>query len=270
VPQPAPAALAVQTRGLTRAFGELTAVDCVDLAVAKGSIFGLLGPNGAGKTTLIRMLTTLLPPSAGQACVAGYDVVREAGVVRQHIGYVPQMLSADPDLTGFENLLIFAKLYRVPATQRRERIREALDFMGLTDAAGVLVRHYSGGMIRRLEIAQSLVNRPEVLFLDEPTVGLDPTARHAVWTHVQALWQRWGTTIFMTTHYMEEAEALCHAVAFVHHGRIVKSGPPAALKTEIGAATLDDVFIALTGGPLDEGGSYASAVQTRQAARRHG
>ncbi|MDD3651978.1 ATP-binding cassette domain-containing protein, partial [Immundisolibacter sp.] len=199
-----------------------------------------------------------------------YDVVREAGAVRRHIGYVPQMLSADPDLTGFENLLIFAKLYRVPAAQRRERIREALDFMGLTEAAAVLVRHYSGGMIRRLEIAQSLVNRPEVLFLDEPTVGLDPTARHAVWTHVQALWQRWGTTIFMTTHYMEEAEALCHAVAFVHHGRIVRSGPPEELKAQLGAATLDEVFIALTGGAPDEGGSYAGAVQTRQAARRHG
>ena len=239
---------AVETKDLTRSFGALTAVDHVDLFVPHGSIFALLGPNGAGKTTLMRMLTTLLPPSGGQAKVAGYDVVREASLVRQHIGYVPQALSADPDLTGYENLLIFAKLYRVPAPIRRARIDEALHFMGLEEAAATLVRHYSGGMTRRLEIAQSLVNRPQVLFLDEPTVGLDPTARHNVWEHVRALWQQWETTIFMTTHYMEEAEALCHAVAFVHQGRIVESGSPQALKARLGGgATLDDVFLSITG-----------------------
>lgn len=239
---------AVETGGLTRSFGALAAVDHVDLHVPHGSIFALLGPNGAGKTTLMRMLTTLLPPSGGQAKVAGYDVVSEASLVRQHIGYVPQALSADPDLTGYENLLIFAKLYRVPAAMRRSRIDEALHFMGLEEAASMLVRHYSGGMTRRLEIAQSLVNRPQVLFLDEPTVGLDPTARHNVWEHVRALWQQWETTIFMTTHYMEEAEALCHAVAFIHQGRIVETGSPQALKARLGAgATLDDVFLSITG-----------------------
>jgi ABC-2 type transport system ATP-binding protein len=247
----AEAPAAVRTRALTRIFGTLTAVDHVDLSVPAGSIFALLGPNGAGKTTLMRMLTTLLPPSSGEAKVAGYDVVSEAALVRQHIGYVPQALSADPDLTGYENLLIFAKLYRVPSSERRQRIDEALHFMGLEEASDALVRHYSGGMTRRLEIAQSLVNRPQVLFLDEPTVGLDPTARHTVWEHVRSLRQHWETTIFMTTHYMEEAEALCHAVAFVHQGRIVKTGTPQALKAEIGeGATLDDVFLRLTGGTL--------------------
>ncbi len=242
----------VETSGLTRRFGALTAVDQLDLRVARGCIFGLLGPNGAGKTTLIRMLTTLLPPSGGQARVAGFDVVREAARVRQRIGYVPQMLSADPDLTGYENLLIFSKIYRVPATVRRKRIDEALSFMGIAAARDLLVRHYSGGMTRRLEIAQSLVNRPDLLFLDEPTVGLDPAARHAVWEHVQALWQQWQTTIFLTTHYMEEADALCQDVAFVYKGRMVKHGAPAALKAEAGeGATLDDVFIALTRIPMD-------------------
>ena len=267
----APVSLVVETHGLARSFGTSIAVDHIDLQVVTGSIFGLLGPNGAGKTTIIRMLTTLLPPTAGEAWVAGFDVLHQAAQVRQHIGYVPQMLSADPDLSGYENLLIFAKLYRVPAALRRVRIKEALAFMGIADAAHMLVRHYSGGMIRRLEIAQSLVNRPKVLFLDEPTVGLDPAARRAVWGHVQSLWQQWGTTIFMTTHYMEEAEALCQTVAFLHQGRVVKTGSPTLLKAEAGeGATLDDVFIQLTGGPREEEGSFSEASRTRQAARRHG
>jgi ABC-type Na+ transport system ATPase subunit NatA len=170
----------IETLQLTKRFGARLAVDSLNLQVEPGEIFGLLGPNGAGKTTTIRMLTTLLQPSSGDARVAGFDLRHEAFEVRRHIGYVPQMLSADPELTGYENLLLFSKLYRVPASKRKPRIAEALDFMQITDSANKLVRHYSGGMIRRLEIAQSLINRPDILFLDEPTVGLDPTGRHSV------------------------------------------------------------------------------------------
>lgn len=262
--------LAVETVGLTRAYDTLIAVADVNISIPKGSVFGLLGPNGAGKTTTIKMLTTLLHPSQGQARVAGFDVVRQAAQVRQYIGYVPQMLSADADLSGYENLLIFSKLYRIPTGERQQRIEETLSFMGLSEVARTLVRHYSGGMIRRLEIAQSLLHHPQVLFLDEPTVGLDPAARHAVWEHVRALWERWGTTVFLTTHYMEEAEVLCQTVAFMHQGRVVKLGSPAQLKAEAGSnATLDDVFIQLTASEI-EGGSYSDVARTRRAIQRHG
>jgi len=260
----------VETVGLTRAYDTLIAVADVNISIPKGSVFGLLGPNGAGKTTTIKMLTTLLHPSQGQARVAGFDVVRQAAQVRQYIGYVPQMLSADADLSGYENLLIFSKLYRIPTGERQQRIEETLSFMGLSEVARTLVRHYSGGMIRRLEIAQSLLHHPQVLFLDEPTVGLDPAARHAVWEHVRALWERWGTTVFLTTHYMEEAEVLCQTVAFMHQGRVVKLGSPAQLKAEAGSnATLDDVFIQLTASEI-EGGSYSDVARTRRAIQRHG
>ncbi len=170
----------LETESLTRRFGDLTAVDGFTLSVDAGETFGLLGPNGAGKTTVIKMLTTLLPVTAGVARVAGYDVERRPNEVRRSIGYVPQILSADGTLTGYENLLVFARLYDLPAADRVHRIREALHVMGLQDAADRLVRTYSGGMIRRLEIAQSMIHRPRLLFLDEPTVGLDPLARNAV------------------------------------------------------------------------------------------
>jgi len=175
----------VVTDRLTRRFGSLVAVDALSITVPASSVFGLLGPNGAGKSTTIKMLTTLLPPTSGHARVAGADVVGEAARVRARIGYVPQMLSADSTLTGYENLLISAKLYRIPSAERANRIEGALEFMGLTEAAHMLVRTYSGGMIRRLEIAQAMLHRPAVLFLDEPTVGLDPVARHAVWQHIR-------------------------------------------------------------------------------------
>ena len=262
---------AILTRSLTRRFGQVTAVSGIDLRIAAGEIFGLLGPNGAGKTTTMRMLTTLLPPSAGEARVSGFDLLREAPQIRGHIGYVPQMLSADGDLTGYENLLVFARLYRVPAKERRNRIREALDFMGISDFSHQLVRHYSGGMIRRLEIAQSLVNLPDILFLDEPTVGLDPAARHAVWDRIQALWKRWHTTICMTTHYMDEAEALCSRVAFIEHGHLVAQGTPAELKAQVGpGASLDDVFIHLSGTSTQEGVGYQEAARERRSIQRHG
>src|SRR5579859_8165545 len=200
----AAARVMLQTEALTRRFGALTAVDSLMLSIDAGEVFGLLGPNGAGKSTVIKMLTTLLPPTAGTARVAGFDIVRQAALVRRVIGYVPQMLSADGALSGYENLLVFAQLYELPRRERDQRIREALAFMNLLDAADRLVNTYSGGMIRRLEIAQATLHRPQVLFLDEPTVGLDPLARETVWDHLEQLRAERGTTIFLTTHYMEE------------------------------------------------------------------
>jgi ABC-2 type transport system ATP-binding protein len=262
------AAPAVETRLLTRRFGPLTAVNAVTLRVPAGSIFGLLGPNGAGKSVTIKMLTTLLTPTSGSATVAGFDIVREPTAVRAHIGYVPQLLSADGELTGYENLLIFAKLYRIPRREREGRIAEAMAFVGLTEASQTLVQHYSGGMIRRLEVAQSMVHRPQVLFLDEPTIGLDPGARRVVWEHVRSLTARFGTTVFMTTHLMEEAQEFCDLVAFLHQGVVAGIGSPAQFLAEAGpGATLDDVFIRLTGGSLERG-EYADVRRTRATARR--
>jgi len=262
----------LETRSLTRRFGPLTAVDAVDIFVEPGEVFGLVGPNGAGKTTVIKMLTTLLPPTSGNASVAGYDIVHHSGQVRRLIGYVPQLISADGSLTGYENLLIFAKLYGIPRRERQERIHAALEFMGLAQVGDKLVRNYSGGMIRRLEVAQAMLHRPRVLFLDEPTVGLDPIARKAVWEHIQQLRAEYGTTIFLTTHYMEEADGLCTRVAIMHLGKVAAIGTPAELKSSIGGngVTLDDVFAHYTGYELESGGSYREVSRTRRAARRLG
>jgi ABC-2 type transport system ATP-binding protein len=262
---------AVETVDLTRRYGAMTAVNQLSLSVPAGLIYGLLGPNGAGKTTTIKMLTTMLPPTAGTARVSGFDIVREPVDVRRSIGYVSQMLSADGALTGYENLMLFAKLYAIPRGQRRERVLEALEFMSLSESARVLVRNYSGGMIRRLEIAQSMLHRPAVLFLDEPTVGLDPVGRHAVWEHLVELRDQFGTTILMTTHDMEEADELCETIAIMHLGRAVAVGSPADLKVQVGPdADLNDVFIHYAGGSIEYGGGYTEAARLRRTARRLG
>ncbi|HTW66936.1 MAG TPA: ATP-binding cassette domain-containing protein [Bryobacteraceae bacterium] len=262
---------AIQTIALTRRYDSLVAVDHLEFSAAAGSIFGLLGPNGAGKSTLIKMLTTLLPPTSGTAIVAGFDIIRKPAEVRSNIGYVAQMISADGDLTGYENLLISAKLYGIRAKDRQARIAGALDFMRLAEAAGKRVKQYSGGMIRRLEIAQSMLHRPQVLFLDEPTIGLDPVAKRSVWDHIRDLREHFGTTILMTTHDMEEADGLCDQVAIMHQGRIASLGKPAELKALAGPeASLNDVFILSTGASIgeDEGGSYRDVARTRRTARR--
>ena len=207
-PNPMIETAAVSAIDLTRCFDSLTAVDHLTFETPEGVVFGLLGPNGAGKSTLIKMLITLLPVSEGTARVAGFDIVHEAREVRRRIGYVPQMISADGELTGRENLVISAKLYGIPSTERKRRVDEALAFMDLSDVGDRLVSHYSGGMVRRLEIAQAMMHRPRVLFLDEPTVGLDPVARHSCWQRIRELRTQYGTSIFMTTHDMEEAETL--------------------------------------------------------------
>ena len=218
------------------------------------------------------MLTTLLPPSAGSATVADFDLARQPARVRRAIGYVPQALSADANLTGYENLLIFAKLYDLPRGVRAVRTRQVLEFVGLAEVGDRLVKTYSGGMIRRLEVAQSLLHGPRLLFLDEPTVGLDPVARKAVWEHLSALRAQTGMSIFLTTHYMEEADSLCHRVAIMHRGKVSAIGTPAELKASIGRsdATLDDVFAHYAGDDLESGGTYRDTSRARRAARRLG
>ena len=263
-------AAAIETRELTRAFDDVLALDRVSLAAAAGTIYGLLGSNGAGKSTLIKMLTTLLPPTSGSARVAGYDIVRQAQLVRARTGYVPQLVSADSQLTGRENLMMSARLYGVPRRERERKIADALAFMELDDAADRLVRGYSGGMIRRLEIAQALLHGPEVLFLDEPTVGLDPVAKQAVWTRLRELRARGGTTILLTTHDMEEAELLCDHVAILHRGRVQAEGTLAELRAASGATRLEDIFIRAAAGAIETGGDFRAVARERRTAHRLG
>jgi ABC-2 type transport system ATP-binding protein len=224
----------IEVDSLTKRFGQFTAVDAVSFQVDKGEIFGLLGPNGAGKTTTIRCLLTLIPVTDGKAKVAGIDVLKKPQQVREVSGYVPQDVSVDGDLTGYENLLFYAELFHVPRPTRKERIREVIQFMELTDKANELARNYSGGMMRRLEIGQVLVNRPRVLFLDEPSIGLDPVAKRMVWDYIKQLRDEFDATILLTTHDMNEADHLCDRIAIMNGGKIVVSGPPAKLKTELG------------------------------------
>ncbi len=263
---------AVDVRQISRRFKEVVAVDGVSFDIPAGEIFGLLGPNGAGKTTTIRVLVTLLPPDSGQAYVFGLDVVKETMAVRRLIGYVPQQLSADGSLTGWENVMLFARLYDLPRRSRKTAVSDAMELMGLGEAKDRLVAKYSGGMVRRLELAQALINQPRLLVLDEPTIGLDPIARAEVWERVQALRHEIGTTILMTTHYMEEAEQLCDRVALMHGGRIRAIGSPSDLKRAQGPqATLEDVFRHFAGDQLEgEGGSFKDVRTARRTARRMG
>jgi ABC-2 type transport system ATP-binding protein len=260
---------AVECQGLTYRFGSHTAVDGVDLRVQAGEIFGLLGPNGAGKTTTIRVLTTLLPAAEGSARIFGVDVARHRMRIRRMLGYVPQMLSADAALTGRENVALFARLFDVPRRERATRVTEALEAMGLTEAADRIAGNYSGGMIRRLELAQALINRPRLLILDEPTIGLDPIARAGVWERLQELRAASGMTILLTTHYLDEADHLCERVALMHRGRLRAVGTPEELEAELGPdTTLEDVFRYHTGERLEEGGDIRDIRGTRRTARR--
>ncbi len=266
-----PPALAV--RGLTYRFGEHTAVDAIDLDLNAGEIIGLLGPNGAGKTTAIRAIVTLLRPVAGSVHVFGVDAVRHPIRARRLIGYVPQMLSADSGLTGRENVALFAGLFDVPRRQRRARVNDAMAAMGLTEVADRMARTYSGGMVRRLELAQALVNAPRLLILDEPTVGLDPIARDSVWEHVQGLRAEYAMAVLLTTHYMEEADVLCDRVALMQAGRVRAVGVPSELKAALGAqASLEDVFRQHTGGAFEPGeeGAFNGVQHIRRVASRVG
>ncbi len=262
---------AILAAGLTKCFGGLTAVDNLNLQIGFGEIFGLLGPNGAGKSTTIKMLTTLLEPGSGIAQVAGMDIVKEAAGVRTQIGYVPQMLSADGALTGYENMMLSAKLYGMEAADRKNRIAETLQFMGISEFAHKLVKTYSGGMIRRLELAQAMIHRPQVLFLDEPTIGLDPVARRTVWDRLLNLKNQNNLTILMTTHDMEEADQLCDEIAILFQGKMSAAGTPLALKSAVGAnAGMEEVFIHFSGGIITEGGNYRDVRDRRRTASRLG
>lgn len=233
VPGIASAKTAIAVEKIVKRYGDFEAVKGVDFAVAEGEIFGLLGPNGAGKSTLIRMMTTLIPLTAGKAIVGGYDVAREPDKVRRCIGVIPQALTSDPDLTVEENLSIYAKLYSVPRAQREKNIAEVLEAVELTKWRSAQTKTLSGGMRRRLEIARGLVHDPRIFFLDEPTTGLDPVSRIAVWEMLNQLKNTHDLTILLTTHYMEEADRLCDRIAIMDHGTLVALGTPAELKAGV-------------------------------------
>ena len=269
---------AVACSGLAYAFGETKAVDHVDLRVAAGEVFGLLGPNGAGKTTAIRCITTLLPVPSGMVRVFGHDAAKERMAVRRLLGYVPQQLSADGGLTGRENVTLFARVFDVARRERAARVQQALEAVDLTEAADRLAKTYSGGMVRRLELAQALVSAPRLLMLDEPTIGLDPIARTSVWEHINAVRDATGMTVLVTTHYMDEADQYCDRVALMHKGRIRALGTPGELRADLRARraddstpTLEDVFRDVAGSGLDDqGGDFRNVRSTRRTASRVG
>ncbi|WP_327181147.1 ABC transporter ATP-binding protein [Streptomyces sp. NBC_01334] len=275
---------AVACTGLAYAFGDTKAVDGLDLTVREGEVFGLLGPNGAGKTTAIRCITTLLPVPSGRVRVFGHDTAGDRMAVRRLLGYVPQQLSADSGLTGRENVSLFARVFDVSRRERAERVDQALGAVGLTDAADRLAGTYSGGMVRRLELAQALVSAPRLLILDEPTIGLDPIARTGVWEHITAVREATGMTVLVTTHYMDEADQYCDRVGLMHRGRIRALGTPADLRQGLGERrraegapataplpTLEDVFREVAGSGLDEqAGDFRDVRSTRRTAQRVG
>jgi ABC-2 type transport system ATP-binding protein len=232
---------AIEVRGIVKKFGDFTAVDGVSFAVEEGEIFGLLGPNGAGKSTLIRMLVTLLPPTAGIALVSGFDVVKQADDVRRAIGVIAQAMTSDLELSVEENLIIYAKLYGVPRDKRTRLIRELLESVELWQWKDKQVKHLSGGMRRRVEIARGLVHEPRVFFLDEPTTGLDPVSRTAVWEMLQRIKSQRDLTILITTHYMDEADKLCDRIAIVDHGKLVALDSPLTLKASIPSQNMLEV-----------------------------
>ena len=231
------AQLAIEATGIVKSFGETRAVDGVDLAVRRGSVYGVLGPNGAGKTTTIRMLATLLRPDAGSARVLGHDIVAEAAEVRGLVSLTGQLASVDEDLTGWENLILIGRLLGLRRPDAKARATELLEAFGLGDAASRLVKHYSGGMRRRLDVAASIVVTPELMFLDEPTTGLDPRSRNLVWDIIRALVDE-GTTILLCTQYLEEADQLADGLAVIDHGRVIAEGTPGQLKASVGSGAL--------------------------------
>lgn len=242
----------LEVDNLTKKFGDFTAVNDISFSINKGEIFAFLGPNGAGKTTTIKMLITLLEPTSGTGVISGHSFISDSGEVRRIIGYVPQLISADGTLTAHENLMLMARLYDIPKKERESRIKETLSFMKLEKFSDVLVRKFSGGMIRRLEIGQAILHHPKVLFLDEPTSGLDPVAKQNVWDHLVELRDKYGMTIYFTTHNMEEAEKFSDRIAVMNAGKIAVIGTATELKDKTGPGkTLEDAFIFFTGNALE-------------------
>jgi ABC-2 type transport system ATP-binding protein len=251
---------------LVKRFGDFTAVDRISFEVPEGVVFGFLGPNGAGKTTTIKMLTTVLRPDGGRLSIAGHDPVKEPLLTRRAFGIVFQDPSLDGELTAAENMELHGVLYRIPRAERRERIEALLHFVGLWERRGDYVKRFSGGMKRRLEIARALQHRPRVLFLDEPTAGLDPQTRNQIWECLRGLCRDEQVTVFFTTHYMQEAERVADRVSIIDHGRIVAQGTAAALQQQTGGRTLEDAFIAITGHSIRE--AEAAPIDRMRTMRR--
>ena len=242
----------IRAQGLVKKYGDFTAVDNIAFDVAKGEIFAFLGPNGAGKTTTIKMLTTLLRPTSGSVSLDGLNPVTHQTAARKQFGIVFQDPSVDDELTAYENMDFHGVLYSVPRKLRQERIETLLKLFELWDRRKDQVKQFSGGMRRRLEIARSLLHTPKIIFLDEPTLGLDPQTRNQLWTHVKKLNEEEHVTVFLTTHYMEEAERVAHRIAIIDHGKIIAQGTPDELKMQTGTDTLEQAFLALTGSTIRE------------------
>ncbi len=228
----------IAVQNLVKEFPHVRAVDDISFTINRGEIFGFLGPNGAGKTTTIKILLTLIQPSSGSVNIFGVDAVNHPAGVREIAGYVPQDVSVDGDLTGYENILMYAKLYNIPRAIREQRIQETLEYLEIQDKSKEMVNTYSGGMMRRLEIAEALINKPQVLFLDEPSIGLDPSARRIMWDLIKQLRSEFGATIFINTHDMVEADTLCDRIGIMDRGKLVTLGAPAALKSTVGGDVL--------------------------------
>ena len=253
----------IEVRDLVKKYGDFCAVDHISFSVPRGKIFGFLGPNGAGKTTTIKMLTTVLHPTSGTIRVNGFDPVRQQMQVRRGFGIVFQDASLDDELTALENMELHGVLYDVPSGERKTRIESLLKLLELWDRRNDFVKQYSGGMKRRLEIGRGLLHRPKILFLDEPTIGLDPQTRNHIWNYIQQMSQNENVTVFFTTHYMEEADRVADEVAVIDHGKIVAQGTPGELKEKTQCKTLEDAFIALTGHTIrDEDSSAKDRMRT--------
>ena len=257
--------LAIKVKDLTKKFGDFSAVHKISFDVEEGKIFAFLGPNGAGKTTTIKMHTTLLHPTSGEAWVNNFNIAEEREAVRRSFGIVFQDQSLDEDLSARENMEFHARLYGGKKSENKNRIEELLKFVDLSDRRDDLVKNFSGGMKRRLEIARSLIHTPRIIFLDEPTLGLDPQTRNHIWSYVLDLCKREGITVFLTTHYMEEAEKMADVVAIIDHGKIVSQGSPAELKAKTGADTLEKAFLKLTGSSIRTEEASSSDLLRTQA-----
>lgn len=260
----------IEVTNLTKKFKDFVAVNNISFSVKSGSIFAFLGPNGAGKSTTIKMLTTLLSPSSGQIILNGFDVVKDSSEVRKNFGIVFQDPSVDDELTAYENMDFHGILYKVPDGVRASKIEQLMKFVELWDRKDDLVKHFSGGMKRRLEIARGLLHHPKILFLDEPTIGLDPQTRNHIWSYIQKLNEEEGTTIFFTTHYMEEAEKIANEIAIIDHGKILTQGTATELKEKTGKSTLEEAFISLTGHQMrsEDASSLDHLRMTRKMFRR--
>src|SRR5712672_2383479 len=256
----------IRVANLVKKYGSITAVRDVSFEVKAGEIFAFLGPNGAGKTTTIKILTTLLKPTSGEVQVDGFDPTRNQAEVRKRFGIVFQDPSLDDQLPAYENMDLHGALYTVPKNLRKERIEQLLNLFQLWDRRTDLVKNFSGGMRRRLEIARCMLHTPKIIFLDEPTLGLDPQTRNQLWTHIRRLNEEQGITVFLTTHYMDEADRVAHRIAIIDHGRVVAQGTSAELKQQTNAETLEQAFLSLTGSSIREEGADA-ADQMRNMVR---